>query len=634
MAEVQHLDDPTGNAKPHALVPVPHGRVPPHDLDAERSCLGGVLLDNGGESSNVALRQLADVLKPEDFYREAHRKIYQSMLLLDEDGVKVDRVSVADRLREEGALEAVGGESTIAMFDTIVPSASNLLYYGFIVHERALARRLIEAAHAIASDGYEGRGSVGLLLEEAERRIFAVTKPGDRAEALTPLALSVGALRADPPRRYYLLTIADTGAGVFARGEVGLLAARGGSGKSYALTQLAVAVATGTTWLGAGHGWATPQAGGRVLYVAGEEDGPEFSRRLHYACKAANIVGDGDLAMVTTNVTALPWRGKNMRLTEEDGTQSRFAKKLQRMLEGAAKECRPYALVIIDTLSRSAGFDTEKDNAQATVYIQACERLSCAATGRPNVIVAHHSGKPKEMSTPGSVDSIRGASAIVDGVRWAITLTAQKRTPDELPLLKLATVKVNNAAPAELWLTRVDGCEGAMEACDGPDSEGARPVDHELMDMVEQAAAEHPDSGKGLARAIRRRPDAVLQACKDLETAGRLEKRGQKWLATQIRPKTQHNGTGTGSGVFAQISPLSVEAVPGTDNDIQPADLAQVALPFLSGSRSVPAGSRGTAPIGSRGSPPKGGGEPQPGTASTGAFSEQEELDEARHDED
>src|SRR5437588_9679778 len=149
---------------------VPPGRVPPQSLDAERSVLGGVLLDN------AALNDLFEVLKPEDFYREAHRKIYEAMVALSSRSEPIDRVTVKDELRAQGALEAVGGEPCIDLLDTVVPSAANLLYYGTIVREKALGRRLIEAAHAIASQGYEQAGATADLLDDAERRIFAVTE--------------------------------------------------------------------------------------------------------------------------------------------------------------------------------------------------------------------------------------------------------------------------------------------------------------------------------------------------------------------------------------------------------------------------------------------------------------------------
>src|SRR5213080_1606231 len=119
--------------------------MPPQNLDAERSVLGGVLLDN------VALNDVLETLKPEDFYREAHRKVFEAMCALSSRGEPIDRVTLKNELVALGAYEQVGGEDFIDLLDKIVPSASNLSYYARIVHEKALSRRVIEAAHAIAA---------------------------------------------------------------------------------------------------------------------------------------------------------------------------------------------------------------------------------------------------------------------------------------------------------------------------------------------------------------------------------------------------------------------------------------------------------------------------------------------------
>jgi len=153
-----------------APIAVPGGRIPPQNLDAERSVLGGVLLDN------AALNEILELLKPEDFYRDAHRKVFEAMCALSSRGEPIDRVTLKDELTALGAYEAVGGEDFIDLLDKLVPSAANLIYYAKIVHEKALARRVIEAAHAIATQGYEQAGEVGEFLDDAERRIFAITE--------------------------------------------------------------------------------------------------------------------------------------------------------------------------------------------------------------------------------------------------------------------------------------------------------------------------------------------------------------------------------------------------------------------------------------------------------------------------
>ena len=152
------------------VVSLPHGRVPPHNLDAEKSLLGGVLLDS------QAFAEVVEIVRAEEFYRDAHRKVFEAMSALFGKGQPIDRITVKDELTALGAFDAVGGDEFIDLLDKIVPTAANLAYYAKIIHEKALARRLIEAASSIAQLGYEQHGDVGEFADECERRIFAVTE--------------------------------------------------------------------------------------------------------------------------------------------------------------------------------------------------------------------------------------------------------------------------------------------------------------------------------------------------------------------------------------------------------------------------------------------------------------------------
>ncbi len=152
------------------VVSLPHGRVPPHNLDAEKSLLGGVLLDS------QAFAEVVEIVRAEEFYRDAHRKVFEAMSALFGKGQPIDRITVKDELTALGAFDAVGGDEFIDLLDKIVPTAANLAYYAKIIHEKALARRLIEAASTIAQLGYEQHGDVGEFADECERRIFAVTE--------------------------------------------------------------------------------------------------------------------------------------------------------------------------------------------------------------------------------------------------------------------------------------------------------------------------------------------------------------------------------------------------------------------------------------------------------------------------
>jgi replicative DNA helicase len=157
-----------------------HGRLPPQDTDAERSVIGAMLLEEGAVSEAVAL------LKPDDFYRPNHARIFEAMLVLYERNEPLDEVTVAAALKGMGHLESIGGTSYLAQVTESVPTAANVVYYARIVRSRALTRRLIAAATSIASSGYEGASDVETLLDQAESKIFEITSSRDQ-RAFTPL---------------------------------------------------------------------------------------------------------------------------------------------------------------------------------------------------------------------------------------------------------------------------------------------------------------------------------------------------------------------------------------------------------------------------------------------------------------
>jgi replicative DNA helicase len=159
-------------------------RLAPQNLDAERSVLGGVLL------TNRALDDVAEIVKPDDFYREPHRKIFNSMIDLHLRNEPIDVITLGDDLKKKGELDAVGGAAYLAALDSAVPATANLGQYAKIVRDTALARRLIEAAHEVAREGYEQKGAVEELLDAAEQKIFAVTEL-KATNAFVPLGQSV-----------------------------------------------------------------------------------------------------------------------------------------------------------------------------------------------------------------------------------------------------------------------------------------------------------------------------------------------------------------------------------------------------------------------------------------------------------
>ncbi len=119
-----------------------------------------------------AISRVARLLKPEDFYLEAHRKIYEAILALEEAGQPVDLLTVTNYLQEKKLLELAGGVTYVASLASIVPTTANVEYYARIIEEKAILRQLIGVAERIAGLGYEGSEDVERLIDEAERMIL------------------------------------------------------------------------------------------------------------------------------------------------------------------------------------------------------------------------------------------------------------------------------------------------------------------------------------------------------------------------------------------------------------------------------------------------------------------------------
>lgn len=143
-------------------------RVPPHNHEAEQSVLGAIFLDP------QALITASEILVPEDFYRIAHQKIFQTMLDLSDKGNAIDVVTVTEELSARKELEDVGGLSYLMELANAVPTAANVSYYAKIVEEKSILRRLIRTATKIVEESFTREDEVEELLSEAEKRIMEV----------------------------------------------------------------------------------------------------------------------------------------------------------------------------------------------------------------------------------------------------------------------------------------------------------------------------------------------------------------------------------------------------------------------------------------------------------------------------
>ena len=156
-------------------------RTLPHNLDAERSVLGAILLRN--EAINAAV----EVLQPDDFYREAHQLLLEHMIQLSERGAAIDLITLSEALARADALDKVGGPAYITRLVDGVPRSTNVEYYAQIVKEKSTLRRLIAEAGKIAAEAYDADRDASEILDEAERSIFSIAD-ARIGEGFTPLS--------------------------------------------------------------------------------------------------------------------------------------------------------------------------------------------------------------------------------------------------------------------------------------------------------------------------------------------------------------------------------------------------------------------------------------------------------------
>ena len=147
----------------------------PHNLEAERSVLGAVLLDNH------ALDAAIEKLKPEDFFLDQHRRVFQQMIALGEAQQAIDLVTLTEQLHRQGDLEAAGGAAYLAQLVDGVPRISNIEHYARIVKEKSMLRGLIHQTHAIQQQAFEAEEEADAILDYAESSIFQLAEERVRA---------------------------------------------------------------------------------------------------------------------------------------------------------------------------------------------------------------------------------------------------------------------------------------------------------------------------------------------------------------------------------------------------------------------------------------------------------------------
>ena len=148
-------------------------KLPPQNVDAEQMVLGAILIEND------SINKVVDVLSPEDFYKDSHRKIFQIMLDMHVAREAIDLVTLSDNLRGKTTMEGVGGASYLATLVSLVPTAANIKYHARIVREKSVLRKLIHTSTDIITQCYDDSrtvDSIDELLNTAERAIFDIAQ--------------------------------------------------------------------------------------------------------------------------------------------------------------------------------------------------------------------------------------------------------------------------------------------------------------------------------------------------------------------------------------------------------------------------------------------------------------------------
>jgi replicative DNA helicase len=145
-------------------------KLPPYNLEAEQAVLGAILLDN------TAIHKALEVFDSDDFYRKSHQKIFNAMLELIDRSDAVDLLLLRDELERRRELEEIGGPAYLAALVDQVPTAANIEFHARVVHEKAIARNLLNASIEIATRCYDDSEDVNDILEDAEQKIFSISE--------------------------------------------------------------------------------------------------------------------------------------------------------------------------------------------------------------------------------------------------------------------------------------------------------------------------------------------------------------------------------------------------------------------------------------------------------------------------
>ncbi len=376
-------------------------RVPPQNLEAEQSVLGGILLDNQG------LNAVLEIITARDFYSEAHRQIFEAAHNLSERGEPIDLITLSNALKDQKRLDKVGGAAYLAGLVDNVPSAANIRHYAKIVKEKAILRSLINTATEILGKTYETGADIDTVLDEAEQAIFAISEKKIR-QAFFPLKEIVkDSFRTieDLYSRKELVTGVPTGfdkvddlTSGLQKADLIIIAGRPSMGKTAFALNIAqhVAMHTATPVCIFSLEMAKEQIAMRMLAATakvdsqrirkgflGEMDWPKLTTAADSLSEAPIFIDD------TAAITVLEMKAKARRLKAEHGLGLVIIDYLQLMRSGTTKDSREQE---ISEISRSLKALAKELSVPVIALSQLNRQVEVRTNRRPQMADLRESG--------------------------------------------------------------------------------------------------------------------------------------------------------------------------------------------------------------------------------------------------
>jgi replicative DNA helicase len=238
---------PRGKQQEQREPPPIEGRVPPHDLDAEAAVLSAILIDS------MSLDRVLEFLKPEHFYSEAHRRIYEACIELRQVGQPVDIVQVGSWLKNRERIAQIGGMAYLTEILNSAPAVANIAAYGKTIHEKWRVRQLIMTCQRVSAQGYIDYGDAQAFIDNAEQSVYQLARvsEGSSVEKLISVMKKSFKQLTEAMQRGDRITGVPSGFDRYDRltaglhpGDLTIVAARPGMGKTSFVLNVAVNVAS------------------------------------------------------------------------------------------------------------------------------------------------------------------------------------------------------------------------------------------------------------------------------------------------------------------------------------------------------------------------------------------------------